>query len=240
MKTSSGLNVFLLMVFLSSSTLAKSGTEQKNDDSYAAAVEAKLTYLPRQIQEKQQQCQLYGDPERARCEAELLRQSHEILNCPTSEKRFKEGIEYDRKLALGFFLSNPPAEIPKKIRENFEKLVASAKLKIPKVFKLNLSLAAYESPVKNADATVGGSIILSAGLWKGENPMNSNEVAAVMAHEITHVLHFHGMLLNCLAIEWTGSNFTVIQAQDAFQEDLRGSLRFDVRIETARAAAIKN
>ena len=56
MKTSSGLNVILLIVFLSSSTLAKSGTEQKNDDSYAAAVEAKLTYLPRYIQEKQQQC----------------------------------------------------------------------------------------------------------------------------------------------------------------------------------------
>ena len=55
-----------------------------------------------------------------------------------------------------------------------------------------------------------------------------DEVTAILAHEVGHVIELHGMRLNCMAIEWTDVHFSVSEAQSVFQEDFRGSTRFEI------------
>ena len=228
MRSLLSVNLAALLVLSGSLSLAKTVTEQKIDDLLIDAQAAHLSYLPQYIQERQQICGLYSGQENITCMEETLARVSGVLNCPTSAKRFEEGIAYDEAMAKDTFLKNPVASIPISIQKKFDRLVEVAQKQNRPPFELNLRLGAYKSAVKNAHAAVDGKVFASSGLWEGPNPMTEDEVIAVLAHEITHVMHLHGMLLNCMAVEWTTTDFDVLHAQSAFTEDFRGSTRFDI------------
>ena len=228
MKSLTSFKMIALVPLFSAVAMAKTVTEQKIDESLVAAKAAHLSYLPQFIEEHVAVCGLYTGETKSHCLEETLKQAEGVLSCPTSEKRFAEGIAYDEATSKDSFLKNPEAVIPPGIQKNFEKLVAVVKQQNGQPFDLKLKLRAYQSSNKNAHAAVGGSVFASDGLWKGDNPMTDDEVTAVLAHEVTHVMHLHGMLLNCMAIEWTSTDFNVLEAQQAFQEDFQGSQRFSI------------
>ncbi len=232
------MNPIFIAILLFTAALASQAMAENTDgvqgldNSSKIAQAKKLTYLPQYIQDQQRVCSFEESNQKAACFAELQKYAQEILSCPNSPKRFDEGVIYDEFLAAGSFLQNEKAQIPAEIQSRFDRLVQAVKSRDSRPFNLKLELGAYKSPTKNAHAAVGGKIFLSEGLWKGQSPSDSSlsldEITAILAHEVGHVIEHHGMLLNCMAIEWTGVHFSVREAHAAFQEDFRGSTRFEI------------
>lgn len=214
-----GLSLGLLFPWISD---AKNDLDQMLDKSFAEAESRGLTYLPQFIVERKTICAHSPPNEKNACMEKLQRYSSEILSCPSSTKRFREGISYDQKLAQETFLQNEPAILPPEISDRFRKLISVVHQNNRKPFTFKFELKAYKSAVKNAHAAVSGNIYLSEGLWTGPEPLSIPEVTAIMAHEIAHVIHLHGMTLNCMALEWTGPQFSVSEAHQAFREDMGG------------------
>lgn len=219
-----------LTLFASLLVQANSATDQSLDSSAAQAKAMKLSYLPQYIEEQRKICGYSGGSEadRENCRLEIVKHADNILSCPRSAKRLAEGVAYDEWLAQESFLKNQKAEVPVEIQESFNKLVEQADKQNGKPFHFKFKLAAYEADVKNAHAAVSGQIYISSGLWTGENKLSILEITAIMAHELTHVIHQHGILLNCMAIEWTGIEYDVREAQQIFREDFGGSDRFNI------------
>ncbi len=188
----------------------------------------KLTYLPQYIEDQSRVCSFQEGKDKSACIMELQKYAAEILSCPSSKKRFDEGVVHDDFLADQSFLKNEKAQIPQEIQMRFDQLVKAVKTQDGQPFSLKFELGAYKSPAQNAHAAVGGKIFISEGLWTGKNRMSLDEVTAILAHEVGHVIEHHGMQLNCMAIEWTGVHFSVGEAHGVFQEDFRGSRRFEI------------
>lgn len=220
--------VLLLGLFISASSQGNVKLDQKIDRSLRQAQEQKLTYLPQFIIEQKEICTLVTGPENEKCLLRLQNHTREILSCPHSQKRYQEGIQYDEWLSSETFLKNEIVPVPNEIVGRFQKLVSAVKDANGIPFQFNFRVGAYKSKVKNAHAAVDGQIYISKGLWTGNEPLSTDEVTAIIAHEIAHVIYRHGMTLNCMTLEWTGPHFSVKEAQATFQEDFRGSIRFDL------------
>jgi hypothetical protein len=224
------LNMLLALFCLASPLLsrAESAFDQKFNRLLSQAQARKLTYLPDYILDRKRVCPQFLEPEKTQCLRDLENHAEQVFSCPQSIKRFQEGIEYDEWLSGETFLKNNPAAVPSAIERIFERMVSAVHSLSGRPFHFDWRLQSYQSPGKNAHALVGGKIFLSAGLWAGESPLTTGEIAAILAHEVTHVVAHHGMHLNCLAVEWLGSHYNVHEAQINFLEDFRGSRRFEV------------
>lgn len=198
------------------------------DDYLDQAQSKKLSYLPIYIMDRKKACHGYLGVERDQCLQEVVSRAEETLACPTSIKRFQEGVEHDDLLAADSFLKNGSVKIPENIQQIFTKVQMAALKLFKSPFPIQIELAAYKSSLRNAHAAVGGKIFMTDGLWKGEEPFSDLEIAAILAHELAHVVEAHGMGLNCMALEWIGTEMTVHEAQKSFFEDFRGGERFEI------------
>jgi hypothetical protein len=216
-------------------SMAAGWSELRFEEAFREAQHRKLTYLPTFMAERKTDCFIYPDPERTSCLERLQAHADSVLSCPTSRSRWEEGVVHDSLQAKDTFLTNPKAKVPANVQAIFEWLAAIAQDSVSTLpFPIKLSLQAYKSNVKNAHASVGGKIYASSGLWASAEPLSPYEIAAILAHEIAHVIELHGMDLNCIALEWTDSSFSIHQAQDAFQDDFRGTIRFEAWSELSQ------
>jgi predicted Zn-dependent protease len=144
----------------------------------------------------------------------------ETLTCTSSLQRQQQATDYDEELLQGMIKDNGEAEIPYEIKRTFRRLFQAAMLNY--TFPLrspNWTLRAYKSKVLNAHAGAGGQIVLSSALWEGPVVFTTDEIAAVIAHEISHVVQIHSLKLDCLALEWMPNDMPLKDAALVFRDD---------------------
>lgn len=181
-------------------------------------------FLNRWIEEKHSHCQLFypnsSSDEHRECLSNILNFSNDVLTCQSSLHRHQEAVQYDSELLAQLIQGNGGlATIPEIIQKRFDHLVKSTEQSYSFKFSPKWSLKSYQGKVANAHAGAGGEIVVSAALWNGETPFSVDEITAILAHEIAHVLKDHSLRLGCSAMEWVGSEFSISEISKVFRED---------------------
>ena len=190
-----------------------------------ASVALNKTYLPQWIQEKSEVCtalSLSSKPsEVEKCKAEIASFAHSVLSCEHSAKRLQEMTKYDDALLNDMVTAEGKAVIPEYIQKNFDKLVQVAMNNNHfSVLPPTWSLTAYVSQVPNAHAGANGQIFVSSSFWSDKSIFSHDEVLAILAHEISHVIHRHSVKLGCMAYEWVSTpGLGLKEASLYFRED---------------------
>lgn len=186
--------------------------------------------LHRVLAEKVKLCNFYSfsssDPDSysVQCNQENVQNAVEIMTCTQSLKRYDEVIQSDRVLSNKLFKEYPKVAASTAMKELFSKVTKAAEKLFPAQFrKPEWSLTVFESPMVNATAGAGGLIFASTGLWQGPAQLQQSEVAAVLAHEASHVVLEHSLHQGCLALEWIGSDHEIHSAKEVFREDIMGA-----------------
>jgi len=168
-----------------------------------------------QIRHKETNVQAY-----LRCVRSSVREAREILSCSESLKRYREVRASDVREMQIRLSRYQPAQLPESIAAIFSHLTSVADQYFQYKFDRPVwALHAYQDKIPNATAAISGDILISDAVWTGEKKFPENEIAAILAHEISHVVQNHMLSLGCLAIEWIGPSLSVGEALEAFQED---------------------
>jgi Zn-dependent protease with chaperone function len=177
------------------------------------AQEKNLDYLPQYISEKNNRCQIMSNNslEYQECQKELITFSSDVLQCETQLLRQNQMADYDEAQFEDIVTELGSVEIPNDLKTKIYSMA--------KVHNLEIGLAAYHSNVLNAHAGANNKILLSSGLWSKQSILTSDEVMAVIAHELSHIKENHSLKLGCLALEWSGSLTTLKDALSVFRED---------------------
>lgn len=251
-------SIMTSLVFLFSANFSQAAPLCSSDllttpDSYASALSICRSEIKKQdrnflsswIDEKESHCRLfypsifsegYKD-----CLSDILKLTNEVLTCTSNAQRQDEAVAYDRKLLTDLIQDNGgEAEISEAVQKSFADLVKSTELKYNFRFSPSWSLSAYQSSVLNAHAGAGGEIVISAAFWKGPIEFTKDEISAILAHEIAHVLKGHSLSLGCLALEWVGSGFTIEEVSKIFREDFSSaSVRGQVWSEKSQSYEVE-
>jgi len=193
----------------------------------AEAQSRQMNFLPQFIDEKIAQCEnVQKFPGGENCLKDLHARVRKTMSCPTSQRRFNETVVSDWQIARKTFLDKRALQAPSaRLQARFDRLAKVAAAYLDPRLDIRLRVATYQSENKNAHALVDGTVILSEALWKAEPIHNDEEVDAVIAHELGHVIKMHGMRLSCLYLEWVGADMTISEAHSVFLEDFTGSIR---------------
>lgn len=190
-----------------------------------ASVSLHKTYLPQWIQEKAKVCASLpansASREIQKCQADIATFAHSVLSCEHSQRRLQEMTKYDDELLNGMVTAEGKAQIPADIQKKFDKLVQIATMNHRFVGLLpTWSLTAYVSKVPNAHAGANGQIFVSSFFWSENSAFTSDEVVAILAHEIAHVIYRHSVKLGCMAYEWVATpGLSLKEASLYFRED---------------------
>jgi len=181
-------------------------------------------YLVKWIEERVRICQLNGQylPDTtAPCLKEAISASAEVLACKDSPRRYTEAVDLDHTQRIARAEGFPKAEVPPHVKKLFLQLAKAADAHFGSKFSApDWEIWAYEHDIPNATAGAGGKILISTAFWAGKNPWPESELAAILAHEISHVKREHSVELGCLALEWIGGENTLRDASETFSEDL--------------------
>jgi Zn-dependent protease with chaperone function len=177
------------------------------------AIRDEFSYLPRYLDEKKLLCQYASSPE---CLNLVVNEANAILACRIDGERISQMSSFDKKQLMTFIDEYGRSEIPSEVKSDFDKLTTEAEKFSDKMIPWKLS--AYNATFINAHAGADSQIMASAGLWTN-SPLERDEIAAILAHEVAHVVHEHSLKLGCLALEWTGAHFELGGAMEAFRED---------------------
>jgi len=196
-----------------------------------AAKSAGHHQLHRFLAEKVKLCKGYSfnskDPQSylVQCNRENVQNAVEIMTCTQSLKRYDEVIQSDLVISNKLFKEYPKVTATSAVKELFSKISKTAEKLFPAQFRQpEWSLMVFDSPMVNATAGAGGLIFASTGLWQGPAQLQLSEVAAVLAHEASHVVLEHSLQQGCLALEWIGSDHDIHSATEVFREDLMGAI----------------
>lgn len=159
--------------------------------------------------------------DRRTCEARVVTLARSVLECPTSPARQREAVDLDIVQIGSYFGGFEKVPAPDWLQQQFNSLVEVANRNFKFRFgRPNWKLIVYENKAVNATASADGTILISRGFWSDpETAYPRDEIEAVLAHEIGHVLRDHSLKLGCLAIEWIGPENTIQTATEAFRED---------------------
>lgn len=185
------------------------------------------TRLPDFIREKGQVCNsLYLQREERSayeaCQSEIIRISNKTLTCESDVQRLTEAEKYDKNLLKDNIKEYGESAVPEQVQKVFDHLVTVAKVNYPLKMKSPVfNLRAYGSDIHNAHAGASGEIMITQAFWKKETPYTLDDIAAVLAHEISHVLTRDSLRLGCLATEWVESDLplTIEEATTISRED---------------------
>lgn len=183
-----------------------------------------FSYLPRWIPNEQTLCEAdhsgNAGPGYGICLAKIIQGANEIMSCQKSEVRRQQMAQYDEKLFQVFVKQYGLAEIPSDILLRFNRLAQLAKNLFPETQDFNLQFVAYNADYLNAHAGASHKVLASAGLWAKNSPLNLDQITAILAHEVGHVIRSHSLKIGCLALEWTGPQYDLAFAMATFREDL--------------------
>lgn len=182
-------------------------------------------YLSWKISEDVRICRAYHPSSESsdylQCVRSSVSEAYKILTCTDRVERYREVVESDLREMKVRLSRCQPAQTPERIQRLFSKLTDSADQHFQYKFaKPAWALHGYQDLVPNATAAISGDILISEALWNSDKGFPENEIAAIMAHEIAHVVQDHMLHLGCLAIEWMGPKMTIGEALEGFRDDL--------------------
>ncbi len=183
--------------------------------------------LPDYIHEKTQECALLqesqGKEAYQKCHAKIVDFSQKALSCNVDVNRLAEAVKYDNK-HLQYIIGDNGGEVA--VPEDIQKIFINLTQAADKNFKFPLKqpvwkLHAYSSKTANAHAGANGEILISSFFWDSNTKFSLGEIAGILGHEISHVIHRDSLHLGCLAHEWVGSNLplTIEELTTIFRED---------------------
>lgn len=184
-----------------------------------SAQKEKFSYLPQFIDEKLIICQIKNEKEKADCLDELLTFSTEVLTCKTDAKKKEQMAAYDAGLFQDMLAEYGKTTIPSMYEDVAIKLIEAAKSLYPHTKNFPWKLEVYNGKVLNAHAGADARIMLSSGLWSEQSTLTLDEVAAIIAHEVSHIVKDHSLALGCNAYEWGGQRMDLSLAMSIFRED---------------------
>jgi predicted Zn-dependent protease len=213
MKKNIFLTIFLFYTFTVSASVCQTieGCVKDSND-------LGLSFLPRYLVERNTICKLFNTLD---CHENLIREANEILICRQSPNRQQEMASLDSKLFKELQNDYGIAIIPPEVKDLFEGLTRSSEEMLENRFPWKLS--AYNATFLNAHAGADAQVMASSGLWNPDSGLSQDEIAAILAHEVAHVINNHSLELGCLALEWTGAKLTMSEAMEAFREDFSTS-----------------
>lgn len=155
------------------------------------------------------------------CISQTVASAENVLTCTSSPERYKQAVEHDVTLIGYTFKENAEVEVPEEIQTLFLKLAKAAEAELGVQFSQpEWKLRGFANSKYAASAGAGGRVVASSALWSGAAPLAEDEIAAILSHEISHVLREHSVLLGCQAVEWIGAENTIAEASQTFHEDL--------------------
>ncbi len=199
------------------------------DQILAEAINKKKTYLPEFLRESVARCELHLTPSNLgrSCLEEVREQTFSILTCESTLSRWQEMGALDDHDMDAMLESYPSTDVPPDIKTVFEELVNIAARQwrnTPAVQKFPLpqwSIEAYAADYYNAHAGANGSILISSQFWQTASPFSVDEIRAILAHEVAHVLLNHSLELGCLYFEWSNqpSTASLLDAREIIHGD---------------------
>jgi predicted Zn-dependent protease len=104
---------------------------------------------------------------------------------------------------------HPVLAVPETLHQMLRSLVAaSPRLKAGPA----IHLLAFDDPEYNAYAANHGLVILSSALWRGAAPLDEDELAAVIAHELAHIENHDALVEACGLLDRLGQPQLSIEA----------------------------
>lgn len=177
------------------------------------------SYLNDVVKSEKDYCRLVVEKSKTQeCLSKIENYIAAVNTCDTTPQRLNEAKESDEKEQILFLSEQQKIETPFEVLLLFKKLTAAAKT-YTHPSQHDWKITTYLSEDKAAQSSAGGHIILSSGLWTGTNPMNFNEIAAVIAHEVSHTLKNHSLQFGCLAMAWTVKDVPLSVAYEDFKKN---------------------
>lgn len=206
----------ILLMILTVSVFSNADTlDRELAGQMSVAKEQNRSYWPQYLSETERICRLTKetDREKEQCLQKLVETSKKVLGCEKDVSLWREMDELDFKLTQDIFAQYPQTEVPENIRAMYGELVRLADelietsrpdLSLPMAYfpPPQWTFSGYTAPVYNAQAGAGGRILMSSAFWGGNNVFSEDEIRAVLAHEVAHVIHNHSLQMGCLAFEW--------------------------------------
>ncbi len=207
---------------------SKTQSEQKfkcttAEQCLQASQDQKRLRLPDMLKEGIFKCQSQNNHDKAKqenCEKNLIAYANDSLNCPTDLRRYQESKKFDNKTLDATVQEYGQTEIPLEVKAVFYNLTQNANKHFKFLQKPQWQLRAYGANFTNAHAGTGGNIVISSAFWTTQK-YTLGEIAAVLAHEISHVITDDSLVLGCLAHEWVSPDFflNIEEITTIFRED---------------------
>lgn len=131
--------------------------------------------------------------------------AHASSQCLSAQSRIQEAKALEQAQLARVRPSAQP--IPADVQAAFARLVRAARLPAGQ----RLQLQAVEG-ARNAWVDNSGTVRVSASFWTGEHRLSTEEIAAVLAHEIAHVETFDPMAKLCDTVALVGNDQLSFQA----------------------------
>ena len=206
---------YLIISFFALAAHADVELDRLLDEQMVVAREQNRSYWPQYLNDAGRICRLTkaNASEVSECLQQVLETSKKVLGCERDADLWNEMSELDKKLSQDIFDQYPRTPIPDNIRNIFYELIGQAENLLAEA-RPNYSLplaylppprwtfTGYNAPVYNAQAGSSGGILISAAFWGEKNIFTEDEIRAVLAHEVAHVIHNHSLQMGCLAYEW--------------------------------------
>lgn len=205
------------------------------DGYYTEAVLQNKFHLPNYIQERKNVCtHTTSSPSASEeCLQKLISQARVILACEASLERWEEMVLNDKHDMNETIQTYSEAHLPPFVNDLFLQVTQAGEewmRKNSKQFPGHMSsrpfawrLRAFKPPVVNAIASAGGDVIISDLMWTKNSIFNQDDIRAVLAHEVAHVLLNHSLQMGCLALEWNNGEGNIKNSVSVFSEDMFGT-----------------
>jgi predicted Zn-dependent protease len=119
--------------------------------------------------------------------------------------------------------------LPDHVQENYHRLTKAADWMLQQSWKFSLpqwKIFAFKDNTLNAFSAAGGEVLISHHFWRDKSTFTQNEIAAILAHEVAHVVLNHGQQRGCMALEHAGANPDTIEgAVDLISNEAAYGLR---------------
>lgn len=181
------------------------------DEILQTAIEQNKTYLPQFLKESIVRCQVSSQNanDQESCLREVQEQTFSMLTCESNLVRWQEMGDLDHEDMGGILKEHPATAVPRDVQKIFDELTATAEAlwkDTPAVKNFPLpqwKLQAYSADFYNAQAGATGAVMISSKFWQSSTAFHLDDVRAILAHEVAHVLLNHSLELGCIYYEWS-------------------------------------
>ncbi len=232
-------SIFVFFIVIASSFTSHADLGTEIDSLLKDSVALGKTHLPDMIRSKQAICSQYsvGTVQREACLKNLFELASSKLHCEKNVSRWQEMGAKDRSDMAAILKNYPEVVVPADVQKVFLELTvladkmwvrAQQNNSLPVgVFPLpQWNIRAYNATFNNAHAGSDGSVLISNNFWNSKTPFSIDEIRAIVAHEVGHVILNHSLQIGCIYFEWGASDpdVSLLEAQEIVRQDFSVSM----------------